>query len=37
MCISLLSNEKTFKGVVKRKRKMAGMSETYLEKVLAAL
>ncbi|WP_154116235.1 ISAs1 family transposase [Vibrio cincinnatiensis] len=37
MCISLLSNEKTFKGGVKRKRKMAGMSEEYLEKVLAAL
>ena len=37
MCISLLSNEKTFKGGVKHKRKMAGMSEAYLEKVLVAL
>ena len=29
--------KKTFKGGVKRKRKMAGMSEAYLEKVLTAL
>lgn len=34
MCISLLSNEKTFKDGVKCKRKMAGMSEEYLENPL---
>lgn len=37
ICLNLLNQEKSFKAGVKRKRTMAGMSEDYMEKILAAL